>query len=147
MDNNEIVKALNSLARTLKDGEAGYREAADEASNGEFVALFNRLAKQRSQFHAELAQEMRTLGDEIDDSGSMLAAFHRTWINVRDAITGKDDDSVIAEVERGEQQAVENYSDALALELPANIASTVRSQYESIRMSLGEIQTLRKVST
>lgn len=142
MNNPEIVETLNSLLTTLHDGEKGYDEAASETNDAELKTFLLRMSQERKQFAAQLEQEVRQHGGDPETSGSTLAAFHRTWINVRDAITGKDDASIVKEVERGEARAQDNFKDALDQKLPESIAPIVRQQYESIREALNEIKNL-----
>lgn len=142
MNNQDVVETLNSLLTTLHDGEKGYREAAEEASDQNHKSLFLRLSKERAQFAAELSQEVRHHGGDPETSGSALAAFHRAWINVRDAVTGKDDESILREVERGEKNAQDNFKDAIDQELPNTVALIIRKQYEAIRGTLSEIKQI-----
>lgn len=147
MNNQETVKTLNSLLKTLHDGEKGYDEAASEANNTSLQSFFARMSKERGQFAAQLEQEVQQHGGDPETSGSTVAAFHRAWIDVRDAITGKDDESIVKEVERGEERAEANFKDAINQNLPDSIAPIVRQQYESIREALNEIKNLEITHT
>lgn len=94
------------------------------------------MSKERAQFAAELTQEVHQHGGDPETSGSTLAAFHRAWIDVRSAVTGKNDKSILQEVERGEERAHDNFKDALDQEPPDSVAPIMRKQYEAIRVSL-----------
>lgn len=142
MNNQDVVETLNSLLTTLHDGEKGYREAAEEVANQDYKSFFLRLSKERAQFAAELTQEVHQHGGDPETSGSTLAAFHRAWIDVRSAVTGKNDKSILQEVERGEERAHDNFKDALDQEPPDSVAPIMRKQYEAIRASLNEIKQL-----
>ncbi len=62
--------------------------------------------------------------------GSVLGALHRRWVNVKTAITGKDEAAVLAECERGEDMAVVAYKDALAQDLPSDVRKLIERQYQ-----------------
>lgn len=145
VDNDKAVESLNYLIGTLHDGETGYREAAEEVENVQFKTVFNRIAQERASFRADLEQEVRRHGGEPKEGGSTSAALHRTWINVRDAVTGKSDDDVLKEVERGDTTALENYNDVLQRDLPGDLAPTVRQQHDKIQETLQEVRTLKRV--
>ncbi len=144
VDNDKAIESLNYLVGTLNDGENGYRDAADEVSSPEFKTIFNRTAQERASFRAELEGEVRRHGGEPKEGGSTGAALHRTWINVRDAVTGKDDDDVVAEVIRGDETAIENYNDVLKRDLPGDLAPMVRQQHDKIQQTLQEMRTLKR---
>ncbi len=142
-DNSEVVKALNYLIGTCIDGENGYREAADEATSSELKTRLLRLGQQRSSFRGELEGEVRRLGGDPKESGSAGAALHRTWLNVRDSITGKGDEAVIKESLRGEKAALDNYEDVLGRDLPANLKEMVSRQHGEIKRAHGELEGLQ----
>ncbi len=141
-DTQETIKALNYLIGTCIDGENGYREAAEEAKSSELKSHLVRLGQQRTQFRGELEQEVIRLGGDPKESGSTGAALHRTWLNVRDAVTGKHDDAIIKESERGEKAALDNYDDVLGRDLPADLKETVTRQRDAVQRAYGELEGL-----
>lgn len=141
-DTKETIKALNYLIGTCIDGENGYRDAAEEAKSSELKSHLARLGQQRTQFRGELEQEVIRLGGDPKESGSAGASLHRTWLNVRDAVTGKDDSAVIKESERGEKAALDNYDDVLGRDLPADLKETVTRQRDAVQRAYGELQGL-----
>jgi len=55
---------------------------------------------------------VRTLGGDPETESSLTGYLHRGWINLKSLLTGKDDQSVLSEVERGEEFALKAYNDA-----------------------------------
>ena len=145
-DTNDTIKALNYLIGTCIDGENGYREAADEATSSDLKTRLMRLGQQRAQFRGELEQEVLRLGGDPKESGSAGAALHRTWLNVRDAVTGKDDSAILKESQRGEKAALDNYDDVLGRDLPADLRETVARQQGQIQQAYSELENLKLVS-
>lgn len=145
-DNNEVIQALNYLIGTCIDGENGYREAADEATSSDLKTRLLRLGQQRATFRGELEQEVLRLGGDPKESGSAGAALHRAWLNVRDAITGKDDDAILAESQRGEKAALDNYEDVLGRDLPADIKEIVTRQHAAIQQAHDELHSREQAS-
>ena len=142
-DTQETIKSLNYLIGTCIDGENGYREAAEEAKGSELKTRLNQLGQQRAQFRGELEQEVIRLGGDPKEGGSASAALHRTWLNVRDAITGKGDDAIIKESERGEKAALDNYDDVLGRDLPADLKETVSRQRDAVQRTYSELESLK----
>lgn len=131
-DTSTTIDTLNGLIQTLYNSKQGYAEAAEEAGSADLKRTFMQRSQQRMTFIGELQQQVRHLGGEPAESGSAAGALHRAWINVRDAVTGKDDDDILKEVDRGEEVALGNYRDALDKNLPDNIASIVQHQHSAI---------------
>jgi uncharacterized protein (TIGR02284 family) len=139
-NNNETIKALNFLIGTAIDGENGYREAAEEAESSELKSVLVQRGQQRAKFRSELQAEVERLGGDPKESGSAGAALHRAWLNVRDAISGKGDDAIISESERGEKAALDNYQDVLGRDLPGDIKTLVARQQSEIQDAYGQLE-------
>lgn len=144
MENDNVISTLNNLIETCKDGENGFRTASDGVKNSELKTLFLTYSQQRAQFAAELQNEVRTLGGDPEDTGSVAATLHRGWINIKSTVTGEDEGAIISECERGEDSAVRNYQEALNADLPANIHSVVQRQYTQVKEAHDRIRTLER---
>jgi uncharacterized protein (TIGR02284 family) len=143
ISNDEIISTLNELIETCKDGQEGFKQAAEGVERSDLKSLFFEFSQQRSHFAGELQSIVQTLGDEPTTSGSTAGALHRGWINIKSAVTGKDEKAVLNECERGEDSAKNTYKDALEEALPSYIADVIRTQYESIKMAHDRVKALR----
>lgn len=139
----DLVGLLNDLIETNTDGEKGYRDAADGVQNVNLRGIFNEYALQRRQFAGELQTYVTRLGGDPATSGSAGAALHRGWMNVKAAITGKDEHAVLEECERGEDSAVKSYREALSQGLPDDFRGVVEEQYRQILEAHNRIKALR----
>jgi uncharacterized protein (TIGR02284 family) len=146
IDNNDVISTLNNLIETCKDGQNGFQTAADGVKNSELKTLFHTYAQQRAQFAGELQGEVRRLGGDPEQTGSVAATLHRGWINIKSAVTGEDENAVISECERGEDSAVSNYKDALDANLPADVRSIVERQYTQVKEAHDRIRSLEKAT-
>ncbi len=147
MDNDNAISTLNNLIETCKDGENGFRTAADGVKNAELKTLFTTYSQQRAKFAAELQGEVRGLGGDPEKTGSVAASLHRGWINIKSAVTGEDEAAVIAECERGEDSAKANYEEALKEDLPANIKSTIERQYGEVKEAHDRVRDLKRATS
>ncbi len=136
---------MNSLIETLKDGQRGFKEAADAVKDPQLKTLFNEYSLQRSRFAGELQSEAIRLGEsKPEDSSSVTGAMHRAWIDLKSAVTSGDDHAVLAECERGEDSAVKEYRDAMGKEeLSSPIRQIVSRQYTEVQNAHDRIKQLR----
>ncbi|MBC7930989.1 MAG: PA2169 family four-helix-bundle protein [Rubrivivax sp.] len=144
--NDEVISTLNNLIETCRDGQNGFQTAADGIKNSELKELFFGYSQQRAKFVGELQDEVRHLGGDPENTGSVAATLHRGWINIKSTITGEDEGAVIAECERGEDSAVSNYRDALDTDAPANVRQVIERQFASIKEAHDRIRSLEKQS-
>jgi uncharacterized protein (TIGR02284 family) len=107
------ITVLNSLIKTTLDSRKGFRDAAENAESTRFELMFREFAEERGQVAAVLQTEVRRLGGNPEDDSSFLAAAHRTFMDLKNAITGTDDRAVIEEVERGEDYIKAKFETAL----------------------------------
>jgi uncharacterized protein (TIGR02284 family) len=141
--NSDVVSTLNELIETCKDGQEGFKQAAEGVERSDLKSLFFEFSQQRAHFAGELQELVLKLGEKPETSGSTAGALHRGWINIKSAVTGKDEKAVLNECERGEDSAKNTYKDALENPLPNYIAEVVRNQYESIQMAHDRVKALR----
>ena len=138
----QVISTLNNLIQTCRDGEEGFRAAADGVRSPELGEDFRRYSRQRASFAGELQDEVRRMGGEPAEAGSVTASLHRGWMGLRAALTGDDDGAVLAECERGEDAAVAVYKAALDVDMPANVRSLVERQFAELREARQHIRGL-----
>jgi uncharacterized protein (TIGR02284 family) len=144
VDNDNVVSTLNNLIETCRDGQNGFKEAAENVKSPELKTFFNQIVLERAQFVGELQQEVQRLGSDPENTGSTAAAMHRVWMDIKGSLTGRDDQSILNECERGEDSAVEAYRDTLNDEnLPTNIRSIVERQFRSIQQVHDRVKQMR----
>ena len=143
MDTNDTISTLNGLIETCRDGQNGFQEASTNVKNTGLKSLFAEASTERAKFLGELQEEVRRLGGDPENSGSVAGALHRAWIDVKGTFTDRDDAAILNECERGEDSAVATYRDALATELPANIRSMVETQYTAVQSMHDRIRNRR----
>ena len=142
-DTKEIYSTLNDLVETCKDGEQGFRTAAESVKNSTVRSLFESFSSQRAKFAGELQMEVSRLGGTPEQSGSVSGAAHRGWMNIKSAVTGEDEAAIINEAERGEDVAVKSYRDALAKDLPNDVRNLVERQYREVQDAHNQVRSLQ----
>lgn len=143
LSNDDVISTLNGLIETNKDGQEGFKESAEGVEKSDLKSLFYELSQQRSQFAGELQALVQSLGGDPENSGSFAGTLHRGWINIKSAVTGKDEGSILNEAERGEDAAKKAYKDALEQKLPAHVLDTVQTQYTAVQSAHDRVRALR----
>ncbi|MBG8553915.1 ferritin-like domain-containing protein [Hymenobacter guriensis] len=141
----KVTQALvNELIETLKDGQKGYAEAMTDVEDTQLKETFKKYAAQRSEFITELEDQMFKLNLKPDEESSVTGTVHRAWINLKGALTSKDNKSILNECERGEDYAKAAYNKAAeAQDLPADLKSVIQKQASGIREAHDTIKALR----
>lgn len=145
--NKEAISLLNDLIETSKDGEKGFSTSAEDVTNPEVKRFFHSRAQQCSTAVIELQTEVRVLGGDPANSSSVGASLHRVWVNLKSAVTGKSDEAVLNEVERGEDHALKAYKEALekarAKNLPTDVIALIQKQLDGVQHNHDQIKVLR----
>ena len=141
----EILSTINGLIETLKDGQEGFRQASEAVRDFQLKMLLGEYSLQRAKFAGELQNEAINLGEHNPETSSSTAgALHRAWINLKSAITSHDEHAILAECERGEDTAVNEYKKAMEEdELSAPIRETISRQYAEVKSAHDRIRALR----
>jgi uncharacterized protein (TIGR02284 family) len=132
--NDDTKTTLNTLLATLTDSIKGYRESAEQVESAEFRQLFLESADERSRIADELRSEVVRLGGDPNDDGSFMGKTHQVFLDLKAAVTGRDDKAIINEVERGEDYLKEKFEAALKSEsLAGESRGVVDRAFASVR--------------
>ena len=78
MDQKDSVKVVEKLIEICKDGEKGYKDAAERAKRSDLKSFFTTQSAERSRFARELQAVVMKLGKtEKKESGTVAGALHR----------------------------------------------------------------------
>jgi uncharacterized protein (TIGR02284 family) len=143
VSNEKTVSVLQNLIETNRDGQHGFRTAAEDAKDAELGRVFTQFSTQRTTFIAELQDRIRSLGGDPDKAGSVAGSLHRGWIDLKSALTSNEPHAVLAEAERGEDAAVKAYREALEENIDPVSRGIVSRQYASVQAAHDRIKSLR----
>ena len=143
-DRQDEISTLNTLLSTLIDSINGYEDAAANSEAGRFQQMFRERANERQQVVQDLRSEVRRLGGEPEEGGSFMGKTHQRWLDLKAAITGRDEKSIINEVERGEDYLKEKFETALdSGSLSGESRAVVERAYQSVRAGHDQISRLK----
>ncbi|SDM12852.1 conserved hypothetical protein [Catalinimonas alkaloidigena] len=144
----EVVKTINNLIEVNEEGKEGYELAARNVDHMEYQSLFQRYAQQRAEFAGSLRSQLASMGGE--DKHNLVtdaaAALHRGWMNLKSVVAAGDSEAILNECVRGDKAAVEAYESALKeANLPAEISTLLRSQYNAISEAYHDVKSKAKL--
>jgi uncharacterized protein (TIGR02284 family) len=141
---SDEISTLNTLIATTIDSITGYENSAKDIDNERFREIFRQRADERQRVVEQLRGEVRRLGGNPEDGGSFLGKAHQRFEDLKSAVTGGDDKSIINEVERGEDYLKEKFETALnSGTLSGDARSVVERCYQSVRSGHDQISQLK----
>ncbi|WP_432714774.1 ferritin-like domain-containing protein [Pedobacter sp.] len=142
--NKEIISDLQELLAIVNDGKEGYESACEVTDKIELQGVFLKYAAQRAGYAEELKSHIATHGGVGDnESGGILGALHRTWIDLKQALSSKEDVAILEAVVTGEKAAIEKYDKYIAdYQDHADHMQLLQRHREGILNALKEIETL-----
>lgn len=142
-----LVDNLQGLLEKNYDAQKGFTKAMEDAKNPSLKTFLQKQAAQRSRFANELTDEILKLNEEPKESGSLTGDLHRTWIDIKSAVSGHEDEAVLEECIRGEKASWDEYESKLKEEtFPPNISSILHKQASEIHNTLSKVKTLEDIA-
>ncbi len=142
-DRSDLIDVLQDLVACCKDGEYGFKSCADHAKRENLRAVLMQCSLDCARGAQDLNDQIQSLGGDVRDSGSALGAVHRGWVSMKLALSTHDDPVILAEAERGEDDALTRYRKALQKPLPPAIRSLVERQLAAVQRHHDQIKLLR----
>jgi uncharacterized protein (TIGR02284 family) len=113
--NKEIISDLKDLLSIVNDGKEGYESSSETTDNIELKGTFLKYSAQRAAYAEELRAHIAEHGGDADnESGGILGALHRTWIDIKEALSSKEDKAILEAIKTGENAAIEKYDKYIA---------------------------------
>ncbi|ANY19215.1 hypothetical protein A6F68_00686 [Tsuneonella dongtanensis] len=135
---------LNTLIATLIDSVNGYQKAAADTENARFAEMFNARAQERQAAVSKLQAAVARMGGNPEDDGTTAGAIHRGWINLKEAVVGRDDEAIVNSVESGEDYLKEKFETALKhKDLPADARMAVEEAWTSVKAGHDQMSQLK----
>ena len=144
-DTNEVVTVLNDLLTVVHDSLNGYRTVEEALEDSRYRALFEEYAQQREQMGIELANLVVRYGGTPQENGTVGAALHRVWMNIKAAST-QGDEAILNECDVSEEATLKSYQDVVAHpHLPEEVREVIRNQMSLVRLAHERVHALKAV--
>lgn len=143
-EKSSTISTLNTLIATTIDSITGYEESAKNIDSERFRGLFRERASDRQQIVEQLRSEVRRLGGEPEDGGTFMGKTHQRFEDLKAAITGRDEKSIVDEVERGEDYLRDKWRSALQSgDLKGESHDLVERCYQSVKSGHDQMSQLK----
>ena len=143
-EHSESISTLNTLIATTIDSVNGYEDSAENIDNERLREIFRQRASERQEVVQKLREEVRRLGGEPEDGGSFLGKTHQRFEDLKAAVTGRDEKSIVNEVERGEDYLKEKWQAALQSgDLQGESHQVIEHCYQSIKAGHDQMSQLK----
>jgi len=141
---DQSINWLQTLIEVNIDSYDGFKEAAEKLQeNGSpLVEMFRSLADQRSVQASELQAIVASNAEKPEETGSVAAAAHRTWMDLRSALGGGEH-AILAEAERGEDHIKAKYEEAINELAGCTCVPTLQRHYSAVKTSHDKVRDLR----
>jgi uncharacterized protein (TIGR02284 family) len=143
-EHSESISTLNTLIATTIDSVTGYEDSAENIDNERLREIFRQRASERQEVVQKLRDEVRRMGGEPEDGGSFMGKTHQRFADLKAAVTGRDEKSIINEVERGEDYLKEKWQAALQSgDLQGESHQLIEQCYQSIKAGHDQMSQLK----
>jgi len=141
---DKSIDWLQGLIEINLDSSKGFAEAADKLEKDDrgIEAMFRNLSRERAAQAQELQAMVAANQEKPTKSGSVAAAAHRTWMDLRAALGGGSE-AVLSEAERGEDHIKAKYEDALKDLAGCSCTQLLQRQYAAVKASHDKVRDLR----
>lgn len=130
----KMSNKLNELLEKNYDAEKGYKKAAENVENTQLKNYFNNQAQKRYDFGHEIKTEIKNYGETPEKGGSAKGAMHRTWMDIETAFSSNNEETILGEVQKGEEAAVEEYNEVIEdTTLPPTTQKILTNQRDTIQ--------------
>jgi len=146
MENDKTIIVLNKLVEINNDRIEGYKTASEEAEEQDLKALFIQFGLTSQKCNRELEDEISGLGGTPTRETKTSGKFFRTWMDVKNTLTGHDRVALLNSCEYGEDHAIETYEKVLTNDLEyLNVEqqTMISSQLALIRADHYRLKSIR----
>lgn len=135
---------LDHLIGMCRDEEQTLRFAATHVADSKLRALLGELADQRAQFATDLLPHAHRLGggSAVVAEGTWHGALHRRWMTWKDSMMGHSERAMLSEAEKGEENTVKNFEEALGGMLPPTVRDLVETQHAQAQAGRDKVRAM-----
>ncbi len=134
-DKEKSARVLNELLPLVIDARAAYETAAGymaEIGEANLATVFENLAEQRAGDITRLQTQVRALGSNPRQSGTLANNLRRGWFSLERLINGGDARLVLRTIGNGAADVLTAFDKALEEDLPETILRIIRDQRDNV---------------
>jgi uncharacterized protein (TIGR02284 family) len=139
----DTISELNSLIETCRNGELGYAEAARRVEDTRLQTVLEGYSKERAGFVRTLQAEVKKLGGTPAESGTIGAALHRGWMELKSMATLGSGEAILSACETGEDSAWTHYKHVVDSDISGESRAIVDKQWGKVKEAIAHLQHLQ----
>jgi uncharacterized protein (TIGR02284 family) len=139
----DTLTFLNRLIVTTKNGESTLEAAAQEAHHAELKSALEDYAQFFHKAAEDLTAASQRLGGHPHPRASFDNTLHRFMMHLRALAYGRNETTILEDVEQEESLADELYADVPNWDLPDDVRALVMRQGEMARKLHDNVHALR----
>ena len=146
MNSATSLTPLKDLYELLGDSRKGYVEVADKVDSIQIAGRLLRLSNERQGMQQAVARIIISLRPAYTklNGGTLKGNLHRTWMELRKAMSGTTEAALLDECIRGENYLLDRYTAVIVDEqTPQEALQELREQQASVDVALSGLEQLR----
>ncbi len=144
MSTKELSNTLNKLLTRNYDAEKGFKEVSEKVKDRDLRTFFLNSSSERNRFGHEIKEIEQAYGIKPDKGSSFIADAHRSWIKLKDILSGDSHEAIIDEAIRGEDYAIDDYEEALnSVDLEPKYKRVLSDHLRSLMSSKEQLDKLK----
>jgi uncharacterized protein (TIGR02284 family) len=143
MTAEDSISNLNSLIETCRNSELGFAEAARLIDDSRIQTVLEGYAHERAGFVKALQAEVKKLGGTPAESGTVGAALHLGWMDLKSAVTLGSPGAILSACETGEDSVWTHYKHVIDSDISGESRAIVNKQWEKVKEAIAHLQHLQ----
>jgi len=142
-----LVDDLQELLEKNYNAEKGFKNAMEGRKHSDLKQFLKKQSLQKDQFVTELEHLIRSLNDVPKEKGSAKGDVHRTWMDIKTALSSNKDEALLEECIRGEKASKKEYEKKLKESYyTPEVTRIITAQLEEINNTLAKVKTLEDLA-
>jgi len=144
--NQNTISALNHLLARNMDAASGYVEVANNITFTSLTKWLIDNAKRRRSNVEEIQNIINIIGGDAVIDGTLLGKLHHIWIDLKAQWTDDNTKALLDECIRGEEKAIEDYTEVIAVNLMPDYARNIlENQKNQFTTAIEDLKLLKVV--
>ncbi|MFL0672169.1 MAG: PA2169 family four-helix-bundle protein [Erythrobacter sp.] len=139
------IAAINDLMAATADSIDRYAKAQGRIGASHFAPAFNDRLVERQSILTALQGEVRRLGGEPGQGGTMRASAARMVANITSAVTGRNDRAIIDQIARNEAHIRARFETAMNNpDLSPQAARVIRESFGTVKQGHDRMREIKQ---
>lgn len=147
MENKDTINSLNGLLQITNDRLEGFKNVDTKmiSSYPKLSDVYERMVTQAAEMRTDLANLIKEIGGDLENSTSLAGDLHRSWIDLKNSLSMNRDEATLESVVFGETAAMKAYEKVLEKgNLSEKTSIVIKNQLDIIKDSVEKFKYLKE---